>query len=231
MFKSRKGSRGFTLMELMVVVSILAVLMAVVVPAVTGTKSVSLEGQVKSDGKSTQTAVDNFNNKSIKTGQFPEVALSALGHAYSDVYGAVASGGAILRNKDGTKKGASDTDETLGSTITKPGTTTTVAKRTMLNFAASTDTYDSSGAVKTAKLVPDFLQKDPSSIILMGDESKSLGASDNKLEEFLWLLLVNAPGSDQESRTVEIYRLTDAQGCAIATDVITCGSLIYTQIF
>lgn len=228
MFNLRKGSKGFTLVELMVVMGILAVLMAIVMPAVTGTKSVSVEGQVLSDAKSVQTAVDNFNNKSIKVGAFPEVVLATGTHAYSDVYAAVSSGGATLKNKDGSPKGSG---ETLATTIAVPGKgSSTVAKRTVLNFLAAVDTYDSTGAVKTAFFVPDFLGKSPSSIPLMGDDTKSLGATDNKIEEFLWLMMVNAPQTDQESRTVEVYRLTDAVGCA-GTTTIACTSLTYTQIF
>lgn len=234
MFNLRKGSKGFTLVELMVVMGILAVLMAIVMPAVTGTKSVSVEGQVLSDAKSVQTAVDNFNNKSIKVGAFPEVVLATGTHAYSDVYAAVGGatpGGATLKNKDGSPKGSG---ETLATPIDVPGKSgTTVAKRTVVNFLATVDTYDSTGAVKTAFFVPDFLGKSPSSIPLMGDDTKALGATYNKIEEFLWLMMVNAPQTDQESRTVEVYRLTDATTCTynILNDTVSCGSLTYTQIF
>ena len=53
--------KGFTLMELLVVVAIIAVLMGIVSASVTGTKSQSVEGQVKSDGRASQIAVDNFS--------------------------------------------------------------------------------------------------------------------------------------------------------------------------
>ncbi len=221
-------ARGFTLMELMVVVAILGVLMAIVAPAVTGTKSASLESQTKSDADATQKATDNFNNKSIKSGAFPEIALSYTTgdtNLYEDVYAVGDGGGAdvTLLDKNGLAKG---TGETLATTIIKSGGTATVAKRMVIDFSATTDIYDANGSVKTAIFVPDFLMKSPTSIILKGDETKALGDVANTYEEFLWLYQVNSPGSVQESRNVEIYRMTKA--------TFTLGvptALEYTQIY
>ena len=228
------GRKGFTLVELMVVVSILAVLMAIVVPAVGGTKEQSVEGQVKSDGDAVGKGVSNFNNKSIKPA-FPEASL--LDHAaiannrYEDILEVGTAGtkgqnvklyrdiaafdAAALDGPTGLRAcvpGTSDTApcELLSRQITKPGTAIDVDRRTILNFFANTDTYDSDGSVKKVGFVPDFISKEPSSLPLKADETKALGQAGNTYEEYLWVLLVNAPGSSQESRTLQVYRLWEA---------------------
>ena len=84
--KSINGFRkGFTFMELLVVIAVLAVLTAIVAAAVTGAKSTGTDGQVKSDAKATETALDNYNNKSIRTGQFPDTAITDTTTRYEDV--------------------------------------------------------------------------------------------------------------------------------------------------
>ena len=55
---------------------------------------------------------------------------------------------------------------------------------------------------------------------LKGNEVKDLIAAENVYEEYLWLLKVNAPGTDVESRTVELFRLIegkcDSKGSTLA---------------
>ena len=76
-----RSQKGFTLMEMLVVVTIIGLLMAIAGAALTGTRSASVEGQVKSDGSATQTAVDNYNSKAIEAAEFPELAASG-DHSY-----------------------------------------------------------------------------------------------------------------------------------------------------
>ena len=83
-------------------------------------------------------------------------------------------------------------------------------KRRLMEFTLSTNMWDDTGAVKTSTFVPDFLLKEPTSLILKGDETKALGTTNNAFEEYLWLLLVNSPGTDGESRAVQVYRLVGA---------------------
>ena len=202
-------------MELLAVVAVLAVLTTIVAAAVTGVKSTSADGQVKGDGKAAQIAVDNYSNKSISTGQFPEVrpdaVVSTAGasnfHINADVAGVGSGDGKnlVLVGRDG--KG-----ETLADKVTPSGTTTgdAVFKRRLMEFTLSTNTWDDTGAVKTSTFVPDYLLKEPTSLVLKGDETKELGATNNTFEEYLWLLLVNSPGTDGEGRAVQVYRLVAA---------------------
>ncbi len=57
----KRGQKGVTLIELMVVMGVLAVLASIIMPAVTGTKQLSQDSQVKQDATTTQAAVSDFN--------------------------------------------------------------------------------------------------------------------------------------------------------------------------
>jgi prepilin-type N-terminal cleavage/methylation domain-containing protein len=245
------GKRGFTLVEMMVVVAILAVLMAIVVPAVGGTREQSVEGQVKGDADAVGKAASNFNNKSI-TPRFPEQSLAAHSSAsgvYADILtiGGGTNGSKVNLYKGGAEFGAETLDgttglrsctagagdqpdcEALSAQISRPGGGGSVDKRTVVNYFARTDIYDADGSVKTVGFVPDFISKVPSSLTLRAEETKNLGSAGNTIEEYVWLMVVNAPGSSQESRSVQVFRVIEAL-CdgADANSVATsgeCGSL------
>jgi len=56
----KRGQKGFTLVELMVVMAIMAVLAGIVVPAVSGTSEVSSDAQVKSDAGIVSSAISGY---------------------------------------------------------------------------------------------------------------------------------------------------------------------------
>ena len=209
------------------VVAVLAVLTAIVAAAVTGVKSTGTDGQVKSDAKAAQTAIDNFGNKSIKSGQFPDVAVSDTSNTYVDVVDAGTAGtgdgtNVVLERSDGL-------GETLADKTVPSGKAAgdAVDVRRIIDFSAGTDTWDDDGAVKTSSYVPDFLSKEPTSITLKGDETKDLGVSANQFEEYIWLVLVNSPETKEESRAVEVYRMSladcDASNSGIRDNVLITG--------
>ena len=210
--------RGLTLLELLFVVAVISVLMAVVGVSVTGLRTESVLGQVKSDGDATQTQVVNFNNVSINTGQFPErrpdqvVGTSGAStfHISADVVDVGTAGtgdgkNVVLVRLDGKGEALADKVTPFGAV---PGAAVFV--RRMIDFGATTDLWDQGGDVKSTTFVPDFLPKEPSSLVLKGDETKDLGVANNVYEEFLWLVLANAPETDAESRTVQVFRLVAA---------------------
>ena len=118
----------------------------------------------------------------------------------------------VVGTGDGSSVTITQLDGTTGDTLASTATSTTgetVAKRTVIDFGSSTDTYARDGSIVTSTLVPDFLLKLPDSLLLKATETKSLGS--NVYEEYIWVLLVNAPGADWESRTVEVHQLVGAQ--------------------
>ena len=227
-----RGQAGFSLLELLVVMTVLSVLMAVVSASVADLRTDSLLGQVGGDGDATQTQVVDFNNSSINIGQFPDrrpdEVVSTDGaanfHVNADVVDVGTSGtgdgiNVVLVRRDGQGETLADKATPSGA---RPGAA--VFKRRLLDLEATTDVWDQSGAVKVYTFVPDYLNKEPSSIVLKGDETKDLGVANNVYEEFLWLLLVNAPGTDDESRTVQVFRL-EAADCsgAVSSNAAIAG--------
>jgi prepilin-type N-terminal cleavage/methylation domain-containing protein len=68
------GGHGFTLVEMMVVLSIMAVMAAIVFPAVTGTTTTSREATQPMDINSVQTGVDRFNAGDTDGSPWPTLA-------------------------------------------------------------------------------------------------------------------------------------------------------------
>lgn len=203
----KKGSRGFTLVELMVVMSIISVLMSVVFPAVTGTRSVSSGTQTAQDAQSVQSGLETFNNKSARAKQFPDEAINAS--AYANEFSTAVALTLTFKDKNGV---ATTVDSTTHKAI---------------KWTAETDVWQADGSVATMQFVPSFVLKIPDSYILQGNETKAL--TTNVINEFLWVTRVNNSGKDDEGRTVEVFRLTTATltGAALAAG----NALAYEQVY
>lgn len=183
------GQRGFTLLELMIAMAILAVLMSIVAPRLSGSRGVSVDSQIKSDAQNVQTAINNFNNKANRSNTWPDQALGTT-YAYSATTGSktLATGDKVVL----ASKGAA----------IAPDATAYVE----LNWATNASIWLSDGSVADAIFLPDFITKMPDSATLQNDEgiTDSTGA---KLREVLWLLKKSQVGTENESRTLEVYRL------------------------
>ncbi|MBI2829773.1 MAG: type II secretion system protein [Chloroflexi bacterium] len=186
----KRGQRGLTLVELMVVMSILAVLAAIVFPAVSGTQEVSKGSQVKQDASTVNTA---------------------MGDSFKDVTGAeviTPTSVQVLANNvtGGQKKSSRWAEEFITTTYSGefPGTavagavnavsikdgTTTIAPEV---FVATRQAINLS-TLATGKYIPSVPK---SSTDLSGG-----------YHNFLWVVKrASSTAGTDDSRAVEVYRL------------------------
>lgn len=174
----KRGSKGFTLVELMVVMSILAVLSAIVVPAVTGTKTIGNSTQLKSDLQNVQTAVNKYTTDST-TEASPETAFS---DSTVGGWGLTSAEIAALTN--------------MTNDLTIEGGTT-AGKYVAIKFDATTSVKTSTGTTLTLKLVPDYLNVKPVS-------AETMPATGTR--DFLWLMMIGT-STDMPNRIVELYKM------------------------
>ncbi len=135
MFK--REQKGFTLVELMVVMGIIAVLAGIVVPAVTGTKGPSESAQFKGDANAVQSAAAKFNNDTVNA-SWPEATIAT-------VY--TGTGEATLINK------------ALGSS--DQGVTTPAGYTAIKWTGNSVNVRKADGSLLPVNFVPDFIPKTP----------------------------------------------------------------------
>lgn len=187
----RRKNDGFTLLELMVVMGILAVLAGTVFPAVSGTKSTGVATQAKTDAESVQKALDRFANISIKAGAFPEATLGSPGF-YGNGVTNVGTDIATWIDLDGL------------TTIPNPSPST----HTAIDWQKSAEVWMQDGSVVSMSFVPNFLSRIPDSYKLRFVET-------NNKKEFLWLLKKESSGGES-TRKVQVYRVVHESGGTVA---------------
>ena len=77
MFKRIRGERGFTLVELLVVMAVMAVLIAIVIPNLTGFLGMGKSRSYEADRRTIQAAVDAYFTDEDHPNTWPSVASSA----------------------------------------------------------------------------------------------------------------------------------------------------------
>ena len=180
----KRNSKGFTLIELMVVVAILSVLATMVAGGLAGTKGRGEEGQVRTDAGTVYGAMQNFNNQS-RSRVWPEDTLSA--DAASITYQGFSIATGYLTAIGISFSGGSS------SNFTTPG------------WSATTYVRKVDGGIATATFVPDFLAQKPDSIRL----NTQVG-SGFTYPEYLWLLK-RGTTLDDSGRSMQIWKLNDAR--------------------
>jgi prepilin-type N-terminal cleavage/methylation domain-containing protein len=213
----KKGEKGFTLVELMVVMAIIAILSSIVLPAVTGTKQTSQNSQVMQDATSVEDAVNNFNAQAnvaagvstdntsvfgettaqVVSSKWPELAITTT---YSTEFPASAG-------EQANTVEALNFQALNGSTIFSGNVTGFVAVYTVVDI----DTLVDDG----------YMQEEPVGFDLVFSSSKSY-------HSYLWLLkkgvVYGEYGGSTAGRTVQVFRLK-----TIETD--TADTLTYQRVY
>ncbi|MBI2830423.1 MAG: type II secretion system protein [Chloroflexi bacterium] len=205
----KRGQKGLTLVELMVVMSILAVLAAIVFPAVSGTQEVSRGSQVRQDASTVNTSIaDYFKDEDGVEVIVPNVS-TVLGTATTE-----------KKSERWPEKYT-----TVGYALEFPETAVTGAVNTI-------NIKDKAGAAITAK---DFVEKRQAidfTALSAGNYipsvPKSATSTSGTYHNYFWVVkrTSSTQGTD-DSRQVEVYRLVKVESAETTEN----KTLTYEQIY
>jgi len=219
----KKGEKGFTLVELMVVMAIMAVLSAIVVPAVTGTKQISLDTQVSQDAAVVESAVNKYNaNANLAEQLTTDNTTDVLGETDATQ---------IISNKWPEQAITTYYDDEFPATT--GNSTDTVAAVYIVNNDGLTTLY-STAAGDLSDFVADYTALNITTLLNEGylpEEPDGLDlefSTSKPYNNYLWLLkkgyVEGEAAGSTGGRAVEVFSLT-------TINTATADTLVYVQVY
>ncbi|MBI2853978.1 MAG: type II secretion system protein [Chloroflexi bacterium] len=210
-------SKGFTLVELMVVMAIMGVLAAIVVPAVSGTKQVSQDSQVKNDGSTVQNGVSAYYGDQTAAETLTTTTPNVLGTATSQKTSSKWPEQSISARYTAEFPTAAGTASgTPASVVLTDGSTTITTTEFANGFTAVYFDTSANGLLGTKGYVP----SKPDGV------DATNGSANGNYHNYLWVLKKISAGSDSTAgRTVQVFRLTKVSKAAAG------DTLYYDRVF
>jgi prepilin-type N-terminal cleavage/methylation domain-containing protein len=252
-----KGQRGFTLIELLAVMAILGVLVAVVAPAVTGTKEASVDAQTLQDATQVRSAAtDYFKDQEAAEVRAPHTVTTVAklpvtgGQLPSaDTFAKVADAQQVISSRWPEKFITHDApgfssvyleEITTNHSLVPFGGTSgnrgeLVDTVVLLDQEGKTimgsDFLKGFTAIDVAGLVTDnYLPKEPAGLDLTSDTGlKDSAGAAFEVKNFLWLFkkTTSTTGVTDDSRDVAVFKLVKVDQHETASKV----NLTYQRIF
>ena len=204
----KRGEKGFTLVELMVVMGIMAILASIVVPAISGTKQLSQDTQVQQDASAVETAVGNYNADANAAERFTTDNTSVMGESTNMTVSSRWPEDSIATAYSGEFPESVGTESNEISSVTIKGLDGTVLYQT-----GGTTGY------KLADFVEDYNAIDMMDLAGGGyltEEPKgysSIFSASEPYHNYLWMLEKVASGEGTDTgRVVAIFSLTEISG-------------------
>ncbi|MBI2853977.1 MAG: type II secretion system protein [Chloroflexi bacterium] len=212
----KRPGKGFTLVELMVVMAIMGVLAAIVVPAVSGTKQVSQDSQVKNDGSTVQNGVSAYYGDQTSAETLTTTTGSVLGTNNATM---------IVSTKWPEQNMTTAYPRVFpasGITVTLQETDGSSAAASAAAFAGAYNAIDfgneSAGLLGPKGYIPALPDGADAA-------ATTTGTSGSGYNNYLWVLKKIPAGSDATAgRTVQVFRLTKVEAG-------TTPALTYQRVF
>lgn len=229
----KEAQKGFTLVELMVVMGILAVLSSIVFTAVSGTSEVAGDSQVKQDASTVNTAITNYYADQTGAEIFTTNTTTILSSTPStkDVAQKISS---RWPEKYLTVTYLVEFPLVSGNTTTTTTTDNVTTTTVLTEVTASVTITDSNGTTITDKALAEGRNAIDLSALATASYiptvPKSSSDKSGNFHNYLWLVKKTSSAAESgtvESRTVEVFKLSKAE----KNETTKNYTLYYEQIY